>query len=310
MHLRGLDDFQSWLSLPFVGSVETGAMQFWRMIPDTIKTVTIRRPVDQVVASFAKLGYQLDVQQIRRLDHKLDQIEARVPHVLRIDFDDLNTEATCAKLFEHCLGVPHDPAWWRLMASVNLQVDVHHVVRYYAAHKPQLDKLAKIAKSTILAKLRPDEIDQDDGLTFREETVDSFLEAAQAELARHSMHFGESPDSWMDKNIPLFYALEQSNSLHIVTARSNGRVFGHCISMISPNTENTRISANQLYFFGFGIHRIGMRLQRHVLDVLRARGVDDVFFHVAPGTRTAPLYRRLGAVEDGTIYRLPITTGQ
>src|SRR5262245_47596185 len=107
------------------------------------------------MASLAATGLRFDpavmLQQIRRLDHKLDQIEHRFPNVLRVSFADLARESVCARVFEHCLPYYHDPAWWASLAPVNVQISVSLIHRYYLAHREQLTKLAKQAAHRIVA---------------------------------------------------------------------------------------------------------------------------------------------------------------
>jgi hypothetical protein len=94
------------------------------------------------------------------LDHKLDQIERRVPGVKSFAYDDLRREEVCAELFEHCLPYPHDPAWWLHLDRLNLQVKLDHLMRYFVAHRPQLEKVAAQAKHRMLSAMcRSPEID-------------------------------------------------------------------------------------------------------------------------------------------------------
>ena len=113
LHCRSMDDVGSWLGQPCTGTVETNAAPFWRLVP-YMKTVVIRRPVDEVVDSLRKLGFQTDqdnfTSYIRNLDRKLDQIERRVPNVLSVSFDELKTEEACKRVFQFCLPYPHGHA--------------------------------------------------------------------------------------------------------------------------------------------------------------------------------------------------------
>ena len=144
-HLRSLDDVASWFKLPRTGTVETAAAPFWRLVPP-LRSVTVRRPVDEVVASIQQFGFHLNwdgfTRYMRMLDYKLNQIEKRVPNVLRVTFDELQTEAACQSVFEHCLPYQRDSAWWQAMAPINLQCHFHHIMLYMQAYEPQLLKLA------------------------------------------------------------------------------------------------------------------------------------------------------------------------
>jgi hypothetical protein len=73
---------------------------------------------------------------MKKLDRKLDQIEKRVPNALSVRFEDLTDETTCARIFEFCLGMPHDSARWQQLAPMNIQCHMHGIIRYFRAHIP------------------------------------------------------------------------------------------------------------------------------------------------------------------------------
>ena len=59
LHVRALDDVRSWFAQPYVGTVETAAAPFWRLLHAVCpqaKVVVIRRPVSDVVTSLMALG--------------------------------------------------------------------------------------------------------------------------------------------------------------------------------------------------------------------------------------------------------------
>ena len=143
------------------------------MRPD-IKTVVVRRPLDDVTRSLlGSCGTPFNEAKLRRdmerLDAKLDQIAARVPDALVVTFDELATEQGCAKVFEHCLGLPHDPAWWRKLAPVNLTISFPAAVRYHAANAVQIARMMDAATQRIRFDLamRPITLDS---VTFQQET--------------------------------------------------------------------------------------------------------------------------------------------
>lgn len=313
-HMRSLDDVTAWLGQPCMGTIETTAAPFWRMLPDGVKVVTIRRPVDDVVASLMAIpGCQFDEATMRasmqRLDAKLDQIEARVPGVMSIQFDDLSDEATCARLFEHCLPYPHDSARWQAMANVNIQINMSRLIRYCEAYKPALDKLASIARHrsfTALALRRPIETG---GMTIQTERFDDWLTDAQGLLAEHHVQIGESAENWQNKNIPLMRALDEVGAMQITTARCNGRMFGYLMSLITPSlvTENLVTAVNTAFFADPACPGLGLKLQRAALVSFRERGISEVFWEtntVGGAGRIGSIYRRLGAEEKGSVYRL------
>ncbi len=315
-HCRSLDDAKSWLAQPCAGSAETSGAPFWRLLlkwhPD-VRIAIIRRPVGEVVASMMALGLGFNeaalLQTMARLDHKLNQIAARVPGVLQVDFAALSEEATCARLFEHCLPYKHDPAWWDAVSTVNIQINMALLMRYYRAHEPQLAKLTRIAKQQTIAGFAcKAEID---GVTFQPEPFEAFYRDAKALFGEHLVQTGQAPDEYMHKNLPVLRMLDTIGALQIMTARSNGRMFGYLMSIVAPSLDSPdKIEATHTTFFASpDIRNLGMKLQRAALEALRERGVDDVFMRAgvrASGPRLGAFYRRLGAAEIGQLYQLDL----
>jgi hypothetical protein len=317
-HARSLDDVRSWLSLPLTGTVETAGAPFWRLLrhyrPDA-RIAVIRRPVDAVLASLVDLELGFDPArlktQLRQLDRKLDQIEARCPDVLSLSFDALREQAACARLFEHCLGLPFDQAWWAALAPIDLQIDLAALLRYYHAHEKQLAKVAKQAKHRTLTLLQPTPREHEDGVTFQvERFATSYAEAGHL-LSEHLVQTDQSPDDYLRKNLPLLARLDDLGALQILTARSNGRMFGYLVTVVSPSLDSPdKIEAQHTIFFASpAIRNLGMRLQRASLAFLRERGVTEVIMragHRGAGPRLGTFYRRLGAEEFGQLYRLEL----
>lgn len=163
IHFRSLDDVRSWLAQPYVGTAETAAAPYWRLLrhyrPDA-RIVVLRRPIEEIIASFARAGWPDHVlaalpAKLTRLDHKLDQILQRWPGVLALSKAELDAETNCARLFQHCL-VPyvHDHDWWAYLAPRNLQTSLTAMVRYLQAHQPQLERANRLAREAMLARLQ------------------------------------------------------------------------------------------------------------------------------------------------------------
>lgn len=133
VEFRGLGDLAAFLARPFTGASDSMMTLLWREIlearPDAA-IVAVRRPTDQVWASIARTGFDND--QVRRvlsrIEAALEEVE-RLPQVLRVGFADLAGEEACARVFEHCLGVPFDAAWWRRWAPVRAEVDFLRRIR-------------------------------------------------------------------------------------------------------------------------------------------------------------------------------------
>lgn len=313
-HCRSLDDVKSWLAQPCTGTVETGAAPFWRLLlhyrPD-VRVVTVRRPVAEVLQSFAATGVPFDAtlaSLIWRLDRKLDQIEQRVPGVRSFVYDDLKTETTCAALFEHCLPYPYGHTWWQTLDAINVQLNLAHLMRYFAAHRPQLEKVAKQAKQRILSFMcRAPKIE---GVTFQQETMASYDEAIPL-FREHAVLTDRSPDAYLFVNTPLMRKLEELGSLQIITARSNGRLFGYLMTVVGPSleTQDKLTACHTAFFASPVIKNLGMKLQHVAAEALRERGVSDLQMRagvVGAGPRLGTFYRRMGAEDFGHLYRLDL----
>jgi hypothetical protein len=313
-HCRSLDDVKSWLAQPCTGTVETAGASFWRLLlhyrPD-VRVATIRRPVAEVVSSLTATGTSFDatlMPLMQRLDRKLDQVEQRVPGVRSFAFADLRSETTCAELFEHCLPYQHDPAWWRVFDPLNVQINFSHMLRYFAAHRVQLEKVAKQAKHRMLRLLyRPPEID---GVTFQQETMASYDEALPL-VREHCVLTDRSPDAHLSFNVPLLRKLDEMGALQIISARSNGRLFGYLMTVVGPSMENEdKLTACHTAFFVSPlIKNLGLKLQHVAAETLREKGVGDLQMRagvVGAGPKLGAFYRRMGAEDFGHLYRLDL----
>lgn len=310
-----MDDVKSWLSQPCTGSVETSGASWWRLAqklrPD-IRTVVIRRPVPQVVDSFARFGFDRDVvtSAMTRADKKLDQIERRVPNVLSVTFEELGTEAGCAKVFEHCLPWPHDPEWWERLAPLNLQLSMSSMAKYVNAYRPQIEKLAKIAKYQTIAGMMEESKDLE-GVTIQVEPFDRFWADAGSLMTESSVVVGESPDYWANHNVEAMRALDKLGALQMVTARSNGKVFGFLMAVVSPSLEQRyqTTATHTAFYANSSFVGLGMKLQRASIAALRARGVGELFLRAGTrgsGPRLGVMYRRLGAENFGQMFKLDL----
>ena len=219
------------------------------------------------------------------------------------------TEANCAKIFEHCLHEKHDPAHYAALAPVNVQCNMPAMMRHMQAFP--MDKLAAQAKHRTLAQMAVRPVITE-AMTFQAESFDSWVADAQHLFAEHLCQVDEAPDNWKAKNLPLMRKIYDAGAMQIMTARSNGRMFGYLMSLIAPSlTSESVTSASNLTFFASpDAPGLGVKLQRAALEALKARGVDDVFWEAGQrgsGPRLGTMYRRLGAMEHGHTYRLQLT---
>jgi hypothetical protein len=312
-HCRSLEDVRSWLAQPLTGTVETGAAPFWRLLPEGVMAAVIRRPLDEVMASLARGGAApFDVVRMAKLlgaqDAKLRQFAHRRPGVLQTTFAELGTEEGCARLFEHCLPYRHDSAWWQALSPVNLQVSIPHMRSYFLAHAPQIEKLRLLARHEMLRQFRrPVELD---GIVFQQETLAEVMPDLGGPAGDECVALGEAPEVWPQlMNMPLLRRLEAGGGLHIMTARSNGRMFGYLVSALGEafHAEH-QIEAEQAWFFADpSWPGLGRKLQHASIEDLRTKGVTRVMMLNLDGSRVGSLYRRLGARETGQRYVLELS---
>lgn len=107
------------------GLVDTGLGFIWeklRALKPDLRIATVRREIPYVINSMYKFGIPyVDKVRLADLSQRLDTLELE-PSVLRSEFTHLKTELACAGIFSHCLGIPHDHAWWFSLSGENLQV--------------------------------------------------------------------------------------------------------------------------------------------------------------------------------------------
>lgn len=310
-HMRSLDDVKAFWRQDYTGTAETAAAPFWRLITEETKLVLIRRPVDEVVDSLWKLPIAFERPRLEAVlayhNRKLDQIAARLP-CLQVAYGELEDEAACAAIFKHCLGLPHDHSHWASLAPVNVQCNMPALMRHMQAFP--MGKLAAQAKHRTLANMAQKPV-QIDGMTFQCETFDTWVNDAQHLFAEHLCQVDEAPDAWQHKNLPLMRKLYDAGAMQIMTARSNGRMFGYLMSVISWSltSESVMSAANTTFFASPDAPGLGLKLQRAALESLKARGVDHVFWEAGSrgsGPRLGAMYRRLGANDHGQTYRLQL----
>lgn len=316
-HMRSLDDVRAWFSQPCTGTAETAGAPWWRMLerfaPEA-RVLVVRRPAAEVVESLLKVpGCAFDrealARHIVRLDRKLDQIEARLQNVMSVAFAELDQEAVCAKAFEHCLPYPHDHDHWAKWSGQNVQCDLRAMIRYVDAYRDPLERLAQQAKQQTIAAMSRRRSAETAGVTIQLESLESWLKDGHALFEEHCTQVGEAPGDWKTKNFPLMLRLEMAGVLQIMTARSNGRMFGYLMTLITPSlaSADTTAAYHTTFFASRDMPGLGMKLQRAALSQLKERGVDEVFMQAGlrgSGERISAIYKRLGAENNGQMFRL------
>ncbi len=152
--MRRIEDFQTLLSWPRIGTVETALAPGWRLLhhyhPE-INCVVVKRPIEEVVQSMMATDLKgvatYERHSLTKIleygDRMLDDVIKNLP-CLTLDFADLATQDGCAALFEHCLPFKFDKTWWEERRAENVQVDVAEYVRYYHENRPEIDGFKKL----------------------------------------------------------------------------------------------------------------------------------------------------------------------
>ena len=320
--MRSLADVRSWLAQPMTGAAETLAAPYWRLLPELApqaNVVIVRRPVEDVVESLMRLetfgACQFDrsvlTQVFQRADAKLTQAAKRLPNVLEVQFHELMWAGPCKEVFEHCLPYNFDDAWWSHLSRVNIQCEFHAHIRYMQAHTPQLLKLHELAAFAMRAGLAAQEREPPEGMSFQEEPFETWKREGVPLFERHCVDAGENPSAWGGKNWDLMAECAAAGNMQIVTARSNGRMFGYLMTLLTPSLQEPgrRTAVNTVFFADACAPGIGVKIQRFALQRLKERGVDEVFFrsgYHGADARLGALYKRLGAQPDGDVYRLTL----
>jgi hypothetical protein len=155
----------------------------------------------------------------------------------------------------------------------------------------------------------------DSGVVIQLEPFDVFWRDGAALFSEHCIAVGEAEDQYLRKNVAMMRQLDEMGKGHIVTARLNGRLVGYLASIVSQSMEHAEpfLVATQIPFFvtkdasGLGLQ---LALQRASIQSLQeTRGVREVYMRAGvrgSGPKLPILYRRLGAEEFGTLYKLDI----
>lgn len=316
-YLRSMEDIQSWFMQPFIGSVESDAMFWWRLIEryaPGCRVLVVRRPVPDVVESLLRLGVGERGPHImnlmRKMDAKLDQITARMPNVLSVEYDELQTEEGCKRLFEHCLLMHHDPAWWQYWIGVNVQVNVHARLRYATTYTKQIIRMRDLATYHVLADMHSRHEKAPYGaLEIKEESFETSFPDAQKLFTDHCVEIGEPPDEWTRNNIPILAMMDKMGLLQIMTARANGQMFGYLVSMVGTKVGEEfedKTATHTLFYASKEWPGAGMKLLRASLARLKERGVEEVYMRsgVGAGARIETVYKRMGAEYEGRLFKL------
>lgn len=317
-YCRTLDDVKSWFMQPYIGSSETLAGPHWRLLEryaPGCRVLVVRRNVQEVVESTLKFniaGLERSklTEGMKRLNAKLDQVESRYHNCISVNFDELGNFQIARIIFEHCLGMELGEGWFNYWNAVNVQIDMDATMRYVWTHAIPISRLNYAAKHQALADMiarpRPQ---PEDGLTIAEESLPESFDEAQQMFEDHCVAVGQLPDEWTKNNIELLYQMGAVGKLQVLTARSNGQLFGYLVTMLGSEIDTTNRSATHTLFYASNRWPgAGLRLQKEALIRLKQKGYSEVLMRSGHdgGDRVEVLYKRLGATFDGKIFRITL----
>lgn len=181
--------------------------------------------------------------------------------------------------------------------------------RYHQAYKPQIERMraqAEVVSRTHLERSRA--LPEPDSLILREEPIEKFLVDAKKLAREHTGGVGKHPDEWERKNWDIMRVLENVGAHQIVTARSNGRLFGYLFTVIGPSIESPdmKTAHHHIFYASPDFKGVGRHLLKASENLLREKGVDDIFHRagtLGDGPRLGSLFKRMGAEPEGQLFR-------
>lgn len=289
-----------------IGTCETGAAFAWplirQLLPDA-PFVVVKRPVEDVCASFARLGIIGLEPEMRRRDAQLDEISAQ-SGVLTVGFADLRSAAVCGGVYAHCLGRSMDLASWQRLETLNIQVDILHQMARLETNRPRIAKLkAEVARR--MAK---------PGLQIAQEPWSGAFWSEAETLAK--AHFeevdgGVESGRSLNLNLNVMQWASDNGTLKLFTARMSGRLVGYYTWNISDDVESRGLLIAQqgAWYVAHGYPRAAYRMFDFAISELARMGVQYAYPHHRAQGRGADLgkfFRRRGAKKIQDTYSLRI----
>jgi hypothetical protein len=314
---RGPEDWKSWFSQPFVGSVETGLAAWWRLIPEDCKVLVLRREVPEVLESLARTGLPFHREEmekaLRRIERKLEQVAAR-RNTKVLCAEDLSSSEVCREVFENLLGKPCPQQWLECLHNMNLQRDLFHQFRYLQANATQVQRLAKQAKQLCLQKFLRSPVGME--FSYQIEDFPSWFAEAKDMLRSHCELVGErvaNPTDDFGTNLDwgILQRLHSQGDVFITTARSNGKLFGYLVTMINsdPLAVGEREGLQSIFYSTLPKSGLGIGMQRESFQHLRKLGVQRAIIRDGLRESAGALGRmalRLGGESYGQLYKIEL----
>lgn len=246
-----------------------------------------------------------------RLNAKLDQVETRYDNCISVNYNELGDFEVCDVIFQHCLGFNLSRQWFDYWNAINVQIDLDAAMRYLWTHMTPLARLNYAAKVQMMADLQSKPRPRfEDGLVISEEKFDPSWPEAQKMAEEHCLAVGQPPDEWTRNNIELLYKMDAVGKLQILTARSNGQLFGYLMTMLGETVDQAgaKSATHTLFFASDRWPGAGLKLQREALVRLKEKGFDEVLMRSGfnGGDKVEILYKRIGATFDGKIFRVQL----
>ena len=318
-HSRSFDDIKSWFSQPDIGTVETAAASWWRSLEryaPNARVATLRRPADEIIDSLQRQGVEFDItymtRAIWRQYRKLDQIAKRLPNVQECTFDGLTSQETCESVFQHLLGRPCQEGWWAYWHDKILSPKMEPYIRQTRAYFPQMIKMSQMITQQTITDMHLKAPKNIEGVVIEEEDVRKWWTETIPLMKEHLVAIGESPMNWENKNEPAFERMYAKGNLQVVTARSNGKIYGYLLTAIGADlTKRDGLTAYNMAFYASPlIPGLGLKLQRHAIARLKTKNVGEVWVRsgvLASGPKLDILYKRLGAEPGGHLQRIDLS---
>ncbi len=168
MLMRSMADVRELFSTPNIGTAETGTAYgrcLLKWLVPNLREVVILRPVDEVMASLIAVserdGFEFDVPRLRKImerGHRCLLRIAKDPNVLVVNFDDLEQEETCTRIFEFCLPYKFDKEWWESYKGKNIQLNFPLLMLYRIQNRSAIDGFKNLCKRELLRLVRSGEI--------------------------------------------------------------------------------------------------------------------------------------------------------
>lgn len=300
--IETISELKDILSETGAGTVETWLGHAWPLLLSWFpkaRFVVVRRPIAEVAASLERAGMDIPTAELEERQRHLDEIST-LPRALCVDFADLDDEAVARRLWQHCRDEPFDIENWRTLRGRNIQIDTRTWAEDMERRAPAMTSLFY----QILAKTQP--------VTIGAEPFDVFWRDAQVALDEHRREAGAMAGMPFDPNVEVARALDGMGKLVTIVARCAGIVVGYIMFSIGPSLESRNVlMGTQGPWFVLKPFRgaLGLRLHAHARSALAGMGIAGLTMRSgvrATGPRHFKLYERLGAIDMGRLYHLPM----